>query len=484
MIKQKGSTLVLVMMFSMVFLTILGGVVGLIISQSNTSQKRASWDLALHISEAGANYYKWHLAHSPTDFCDGHAPGSTGCQTIPYGPFEHDYKDPEGNIIGKFSLKITPSSNCCSSTIIESKGWALNFPSFDRTTKVWWGKPSLARYAFLTNSNAWFGEDEELKGPFHSNGGIRMDGQQNSLSTSARPTYICGTEHGCSRTTCSSPCSWTVSGCECPGIWGEGEGQEKGLWSYPNTTIDFEIIRRDLQSLQEKAVAANLYYGPSGKSGYHIKFLSDGKYSVYKVTRLKSTVWGWNGSTWVQESNDIDRETLVGTYTLSASCAPIYFEDNIWVNGDVKGRVTVVAAKLPESPSSMKKIVIHDNINYVDDSSALGLIAQNDILIAFYAPTRLEIKAALLAQNGRVYRYNYPRWSYEPYKTYAIRDYIETYGSIITNKIWTFTWVDGSGSVVSGYRETEMSYNPLLIYEPPPYFPTYGDYEVFRWEEQ
>jgi len=486
MIKQKGATLVLVIMFSMVFLTLLGGIVSLILNQYKISQQKAAWDLALHIAEAGVNYYKWHLAHSPSDFCDGKTPGVSGCQTVPYGPFEHEYKDPEGNTIGRFSLTITPSSNCCSATIIESKGWVLNYPSLDRIVKIWWGKPSLARYAFLTNSNVWFGADESLKGPFFSNGGIRMDGQQNSLSSSAQTKYICESIHGCSRTNCSSPCTWKSTGCECPGIWGQGSGQGAGLWSFPVSTIDFELIRRNLSDLQQKATAANLYFGPSGNKyyGYHIKFLSNGQYSLYKVSSLKSVVWGWNGTAWVNESNDIDKETLIGTYNLPTTCAPMFFEDNVWVNGDVKGKVTLVAAKLPESSSSLKKIIIHDNINYVDDNSNLGLIAQGDILIAFYAPSNLNIKATMLAQNGRVFRYDYPNWSYDPYLTYSIRNSISTYGAIITNQVWTFTWVDGSGDVISGYRTTNMNYNPNLTFDPPPYFPTSGDYDIFRWEEK
>jgi hypothetical protein len=100
----------------------------------------------------------------------------------------------------------------------------------------------------------------------------------------------------------------------------------------------------------------------------------------------------------------------------------------------------------------------------------------------------LEIKASLLAQKGRVFRYYYPNWWWEePYKSCAILNYIETYGSIITNKIWTFTWVEineeGKVEVVSGYEETEMSYNPDLTYSPPPYFPVSGGYETMGWEE-
>ena len=482
--KEKGALVTVVLVFSMIFLILLGSISSLIIFQYRASKKKAAYEMAFHIAEAGINYYRWHLAHAPEDFCDGNPEGSELCTNIPYGPFEHEYKDPEGNTIGRFALRITPPSTCHSAAVIESEGWTLQFPETKRTVKVKWAKPSLARYAFLTNSNVWFGEDEELKGPFHSNGGIRMDGEQNSLATSAKETYICGPEHGCDAWSCSDPCTWTTSGCECPGIWGEGEGKELGLWKFPVPAVDFALISRDLAQLKQDAQSAGFYFGPSGRKGYHIKFLSNGKFELYKVTRLQNPVYGWDGEKWVEESNSIKRESLLGIYDLPSDCAPIFVEDNLWVSGDVAGRVAVVAAQLPEIPDEMKKIIIHDNINYVTEDAVLGLISQSDILIPLYSPNRLEIKAALLAQKGRVFRYYYPPWPWEPYKTYAIRDYIETYGSIITNKMWTFTWIDGWGNVISGYRETEMSYNPDLIYEPPPYFPTHGEYEIFQWEEK
>ncbi len=476
---KKGSILTFVLVFGFVFLILFGGLVSLIIGQHRIFQKKSAYDSAIHIAEAGLNYYRWHLAHSPKDFCDGLPVSDPKCQTAPYGPFERDYKDPEGNIIGKFSLKITPTTNCLPVALIESTGWDIKFPELKRTASVKWGKPSLTKYSFLTNNNAWFGGDEELKGPFHSNGGIRMDGEQNSLSTSAREKYICGSEHGCSQSKCNSPCRWIAQGCECPGIWGEGEGEESGLWSFPVPLIDFALITRDLAALKTESQNSGLYFAPSGAHGYHIKFLSGGGFYLYKVTRLKSAVWGCNiDNRCFWESNDIDRETLLGFYNFPPQCAPIFVEDRLWVDGDIKGRATIAAAKLPEIPTSMKKIIINGNINYMDANSVLGLISQSDILVPYYSPNRLEIKAVLLAQKGSVYRYYYPRGSY------AIRDYIETYGSIISNKIWTFTWVNSQGKVISGYRETEMSYNPDLTYSPPPYFPVSGDYETFQWEEK
>ena len=139
----------------------------------------------------------------------------------------------------------------------------------------------------------------------------------------------------------------------------------------------------------------------------------------------------------------------------------------------------MVAAQLPETPNTMKKIIINGNIDYEGTTSVLALIAQKDILIPLYAPDNLTIKAVMMAQNGSVMRYYYPWW----YSPYHIRDYIVTEGAIITNKIWTFTWVDEDGEVISGYRNTEMSYRANLAYNPPPYFPEIGEYQIVEWQE-
>ncbi|MCD6500865.1 hypothetical protein J7K42_02510 [bacterium] len=465
---RKGAITMWVLVFGTVFLIMLGGILGYLIFQMKQNQKVEARNVALHIAEAGINYARWRLSHAPEDFAFSGT---------------YDYKDPEGTIIGQYQLEIIAPSGCDSGVKISSWGWEKGFEDFKRRIKVKYIKPSLAKYGFLTNSNVWFGEEEELKGPFHSNGGIRMDGQQNSLSTSAKETYICGPEHGCSFGNCFDPCTWTAQGCECPGIWGDGEGQEKGLWQFPVSNIDFERIIQDLALLKQEAQNSGIYLAPTGDLGYHLKFKNDGTFDIYKVTKLKSPVWGYDGEKWVYESNSIDGETFYQNFPLPPNCAPIFVEDNLWVEGDVNGRVTVVAARLPDLPGSEAKIIIPGSINYIGENSVLGLIGQKDILIPLYSPDNLEIKAAMLAQKGHVFRYYYPRWWFEPYKTYAIRDYIETYGSIITNTIWTFTWVDSGGNVVSGYRETEMSYNPELTYNPPPYFPVSGEYEIVSWEE-
>jgi hypothetical protein len=468
--KEKGFISVLILVFATAFLLTLAGLFSLLLLQNKRSQQQASWNYALHIAEAGVNYARWHLNNFPEDL------DFSGT----YDFFEYL---PEKKKTGEFVLQIEPPSACDPYIKIVSQGYTLRHPNTKRTIEVSYGKESLAKYAFLTDSNVWFGEEESLKGPFHSNGGIRMDGTQNALSTSARETYICGPEHGCSSENCSNPCSWTEQGCECPGIWGKGEGGDQGLWQFPVPAVDFESITQDLARLKQEAQANGIYLGSLGL-GYHLKFRVDeennGVVDVYRVTKLKPKVWGYNGDGWVYESNDIDREEFYNSYSLPNNCAPIFVEDNVWVDGIVKGRVTLVAARLPDISANNAKIIINGNIDYADSSSVLGVIAQKDVLIPLYSPDNLTVKATLLAQKGHVYRYYYPFW----YAPYNIRNSIEVYGSIISKDVWTFTWVDKWGNVISGYKYTSTIYDSSLTFNPPPYFPQRGEYKFISWEEK
>jgi hypothetical protein len=460
--KESGSILVLVLVFAAVFTTIGTGLVGMVSTQHKLSSQKVASRQALHIAEAGVNYYRWHLAHSPDDFQDG-----TGGP----GPYIHDYKDPEGAVVGKFSLEITAPSGCESAIKIQSTGWALSHPQTKRIIQVRYAKQALAKYAFLTNENVWFGDDEGLKGEFHSNGGIRMDGTQNSIALSAKEDYFCKGIHGCTILNCSAPCHWVWwKGCECPGIWGEGHGGPDGLWQFSVPVIDFSKITQNLNTLQTEAQSSGIYLPDSGL-GYHIRFKNGGVFDLYQVTALDAYV----------ASNNIGAEVLIlpQNRSLPPNCAPIFVEDDLWVDGVVDGRITVAAARLPDMPGSNAKIVINGNITYANSNSVLGLIGQKDILIPLHSPNFLVIEAAMLAQKGHVFRPNYRSWTGPDY----IRQNIRTFGSIITNTVWTFTWVNGSGTVTSGYRVTDMNYDSSLTFNPPPYFPTAGDYQFISWEE-
>lgn len=455
----RGSAFLLTLFFSSLFLMMFGATLSFIMVQHTAVNKEVSRARALHIAEAGVNYYRWHLAHAPDDFST-----DTGL---------HQYMDPHGGVFGEFVLSVTPPPTTSTVAILTADAHVADDSSISRV-RVRYGQPSLAHYAFLTNSNVWFGDTEEISGLLHSNGGVRMDGQGDSLLTSAQETYICGPEHGCANE-------------EKDGVWGTGE--DPAFWQYPVEALDFGSLIVDLDDLQDLANTPDgLYLGDSGAYGYYIVFNADGTMTVNTVTAVFSPVYGYNGSEWTYESNDKSAwSPVVGYQNIPIPNNGIIFaEDDVWVGGSLNGRAMVAAARLPDGYYPRADIYLQDNITYTahDGTSALGLIAQQDILSVLRVPQKQEIDAALMAVNGHVFRYYYPAWSSEPYATYAIRDMIETFGTIITNTVWTWSWVSSeSGPVVSGFEETETTYDPDLTYGPPPAFPTVDEYTFISWEQ-
>jgi hypothetical protein len=245
--------------------------------------------------------------------------------------------------------------------------------------------------------------------------------------------------------------------------------------------IDFNAITLDLAQLKTKAQNGGYYFGSSGAFGYHVQFKNNSTFNLYKVTKLKPDVIGYD-TEWnkIIESNDIDKETFLQNYPLAIDTCNvqnlIFLEDSkVWVDGNVKEKATVVAARFPDNPTTNASIIINDNLTRADPKATLvALIAQKNILVPYYSPNVLEIQAVMAAQKGAVQRYFYLN---------NIKNKILVRGSIITNKIWTWSWEDGFGNVVSGYKNTESYYEPALIYNPPPYFPSSGEQQFISWQE-
>lgn len=457
---ERGAIITLVLVFGTIFVLVFGGLASFVFTQYSQSKQKVAFNEAFEIAEAGLNFGRWHVSHAPNDF------SFSGI---------YDYKDPEGKVIGKYQIEVTDPGGECSTVIaIKSIGWTDDYPNVKRTLLVRYGRPSLAQYAFLTDSDVWIGTNEEVRGPMHSNGGIRMDGTQNALSTSAKTTYTCQTYHGCNPAVTK------------PGIWGSGSGGTLGLWSFPVPSIDFNALTVNLAQLKTKAQSGGYYFGPSGAFGYHVEFKNDGSFNLYKVTKLKKDVdvCDTDGNCFT-DSNDIDKENVIGSYPLAEqTCGVqnlIFIEDaKVWVDGVQKHKATVAAARFPDNPATNASIIINGNLVRADPTDTMvALIAQKNVLVPLYSKNVLEIQAVMIAQKGAVQRLYYS----DKYKPDDIKERIMVRGSIISNKIWTWKWLDNSGNVISGYQSVQSYYEPALIYNPPPFFPSYGDLEFISWEE-
>lgn len=446
---DRGNILLAVIVFGSVSLVvIITALSGYAISENRASVRKHEREMSFQIAEAGINYYRWHLAHDNDDYYDGHSSSTPG-------PYVREYEDKDGNVVGYFSLEITPDPMGSSVVTIESTGWLTDKEQSARTIKARVGFPALTDYSFITNSDVWIGDDEETHGKFHANGGVRFDGLADATVSSAMEEYNCQAHHGC-------------GGQLKPGVWGTGGPQE--YWEFPVPAKDFEAVTAELSDIKEGADEGGVYLTSSGVEGWRLRFTSDGQVLARKVGSCKSYKGvdvGDNKYVWYCiDINNYSGSDIV--YDMPEN-GFIYVEDRVWVDGTVNGKATV-GVKAGES------IIINDDIIYLakDGNHALGLIAPQDILVPHDSPDDLEIDAALLAQFGACKRYYYPG---------NTKDTIYIHGSVITAGIWTWSWVSGGGEVVSGYENTISSYDPNLSYGPPPGFPIGRQYYLISWEE-
>jgi Tfp pilus assembly protein PilX len=455
--RQQGTILIYTVVIMFIFSLVMMGLLAYSTMELRVTRSAVYKEQAFDIAEAGADYYEWHLANFSSDFYDGNA------STTP-GPYVHNYTDNDtGAVIGKFSLSITPPTVGSTIVTIQSTGYTLANQQEKRAVTVKYGIPSLAQYAFLTNGDAWIGSTESVSGQFLSNGGVRFDGTGNAAIMSAKASYTCQSWSG-------SPCPQNENG-----IWGSAPQSTQNFWQYPVSNVDFSSITANFATIKSSAQSAGIYLAPSNADGYSLVFNADGTVTIYKVTSLQSDPSGQdvNGVTH-NTSLDYKNRTLVSTQAIPAN-GIIYVEDKIWVEGTVKGRVLVAAAVLPYNSATAPSIIIPNNIVYAakDGTNSLGLISQQDILISYLSPNNLEIDAALIAQNGSAQRY---------YWAGNVLNAITIYGATASFGTWTWSWVDGGGNTVSGYTNTNTTYDSNLLYSPPPSFPlSSSGYQQISW---
>jgi len=330
----------------------------------------------------------------------------------------------------------------------------------------------------LLNNNVWAGSDREIRGLYHSNGGIRMDGENESLVTSAQGEWVCTDSFGCS--SCPSDCRVEGLTCICPGVFTTTENANLDLFNFPVSSFDFEGITVDLAQIKSYAQTESLYFPPSedidsSADGYHLVFLSNGDFEVWVITRLWSDRAYSEEEGWHDDYFRIRSEYLYGTYSINSSCPVIFVEDNLWVEGTVKGEITLASANLI-SPTKETNVVLPGDIEYTtkDGSDAFVVIGEKDVLISPGSPDSMEIFGIFIAQKGHFGRNHYPN---------NIRDKLEITGSIVSNGRVGTQWTSGS-FIVSGYSKRENYVDSNLIYSTPPFVP-YAEYNfgIIRWEE-
>lgn len=444
-----GGLLIMTLVFVMMFLVIFTSLAGLVNRTYHESVLQAQDETAFQVAEAGLDYGRWRLAHAPEDY-------SAKTTTI---------EDQFAGDLGTYEVTFAPPATGGTSVLITSIGTTAAQPGRTVELQARYGRPSLARYASITNSDVWYGGT--ISGPVHSNGGIRMDGTSDSLMTSAQETYVCQAYHGCNNLTK-------------PGVWGTGVIQD--LWEFPVVAIDYNGLTSDLLAMKTAAVAAGTYYGPSGAHGYQIVFNSDNTYTISRVTARGPKIWSWWQGAWKYTSHDVGTMSFITTAPVPSN-GIIFIEDTAWIRGDIRDRISVAAGVFPDTPNSNVDIIVNGNMSYggvLDGTRSLGVIAQRNVQIPWSgAPNDMVLQGAFIAQKGSFHRRYYDGSA----QTHRLKDSLTRYGMIASYGVPATAWVSGN-SVVSGFRQGSSAYDPNMLYNPPPYFPTAGQYDFISWEEQ
>jgi len=459
--KKNGFLVILVLVFGAIFFVMLSAFMNFVIGQKVLQRIKLNEERSLAIAEAGLNYYKWYLAHNPNDITNG---------TTDPQPYVIEYEDPENGPIGAYSLEISGNSACGDivSVDIKSKGYTYADTERPRVLYARYARPTVSEYAYIINSNVWAGDDRTIVGPYHSNGGIRMDGANNSIVSSGVETWSCTSSFGC---------DWNQT---VDGVFGSGPNSD--LWSYPSPPINFVGITLDLANMQAKAAAVNRHFGPSGDYGYLVEFLNNDTFNLSRVTGTKSysgytTEYGWQ-----TERNVITNTAFVGNYSVPNDCALIYIEDKVWAEGVVSTRTTLAAADV-DTIGVDPSIILNGSITYSGEDAGLLLIAEEDVLVGVDVPDNMELYGIFIAQNGRFGRNHYESSLPSSLDAYRYRSSLTMHGTIVSNGRVGTKWTSGN-TWTSGFETRYNSYDRDLVNDPPPLTPEVSDtYKFIEWRE-
>lgn len=477
---DKGSMLIVVLVATGLFMVMVIGAINLALLQKKLNLQKQAEAQALYIAEAGVNYYRWLLYHDSEEYCNGEVCAG-GPDHGPYGPYKYS-DSASGDVSGYYELYITPPEKKGSTIVnIKSVGWAEGYPNIKRTINVSCGIPSWSSYSTLCNKEIRFGAGTEVWGRIHSNGGIRFDGLAHNVITSSLLRYddpdhsgpyefgVHTHEHAVGAYDANEACDETTPPCSPPPS--EYSDVFEAGRSFPESVVSFDLLDSYVSNTLSKAETDGLVLSktPGNREGYHITLYPDDTMDIRIVDDITGTCGG-------RETYGIANEYdhLIGTSTPPNGI--VFVKDHLWIDGHIDdNRITLLAFSEPLG-GSVADIIINNDITYTnyDGTDAIGLIAQDDISVGLYSEDDLRIDAALVAKEGRIGREYYYDWCGGSH----IRDTITVTGALATNNRYGFAYTDGTG-----YQTRNLIYDNHLTFEPPPHYPTTGEYTFISWDE-
>lgn len=479
---KKGSVVAYALAIIFAVSIIVLSMVQFVSNQAKNAYITASRNEAFQIADAGAGFYRWYLAHE----IDGKASSQIDAfwrSTTPYPlgagpePYESEYKDVQGDAVGKYNIVVTPPDAGSSIATAVVTGWTYKYPEIKKSIKVRFRRPAWSDYAVLTNAYSHFDANWNIKGKVMSNTGVHFDGVANNVVSSALSTYYDPD------TKKNEPGVWTS--------WADSFNTTQNSQvflagkEFPIAPKDFAGVAIDLSMMKTQAqqpggatinnCTSDGCYFDNQMLGRHIVLKSNGKFDISIVSSI------------VNNSNSIKTEKAgsLSTYEIPQN-GIIFVSGDVWVEGTVNGkRVTIVAANFPVTGTDANIYVGANNLAYTnfDGRDIIGLIAQGNVEFTTNGPSDLILDAAFLTQNGGMIKKDYnPNCCGNGCENK--KNSLGIFGSVASNQSLAFTVVKACNNEKAiGFQGKQLVYDNNLLYFPPPYFPTDAQYSMDDWEE-
>ncbi|HEX4518167.1 MAG TPA: hypothetical protein VH063_01170 [Gaiellaceae bacterium] len=451
---ESGQTMMLVVFAIALVSTLAVGLTDLVTSEAQSSGLAASSDSAYQAAEAGIDSYASKLLDDHLYFlhyvADGESTRVSGSLTATEGdawtgnitwtyPFGQDNWKDLGNGYA-YNLEITAPSGSTTqqqeAIQIVSTGcrWDANLGrcgsaanNVKRTIQTLLLPSSVANFQMIANQSIVYGSTATTNGKIYSTGTVEHDGTASGdiyseVAVTGTPTMIApATKYS------------------------------------PSTTPNIRSILADPIDFSSFLTSITDIKGAADAGGVDLDTLIGGSPSAYEVVFNPNGTLTASACSKVGSSDVSEIAPSCGAATTVAvpSNGAVYANETVIIGGTgsaastVDGRVTV---------TSNNNIVIGNNITYQPGTnSVLGLVALNNMIVAYWAPNDLTWYAATIATTGQ--------WS----DTCGVFNYqCGTHGKMT---FWGSTATNLGGSM-SMFGTRIYNYDQNLLWLLPPWFPT------------
>lgn len=505
--KNRGAAVLLILVFGSIFIILTSVLVSTIVIENKAIRNTIDRSLASEIAESGLEYKRWYLAHNIEDY---NGPDNVSMNGDGEYEYSRDYIDPiSGEITGRIDYVIKPETFC---GVTNNAAMEITGVSFvedqEYTLQQIHARDSAANYSYIYNEDVQAGADRFIRGRYHSNGLVIMNGRNDSVVSSSRASGVS-----------ASPNPHPQARVD--------------LWQNEVASIDFNGLTLDLLAIRN---AADTYNGsPVGDNLNDRLFtLNDNCFNYECGTRRRPRtcttctrndafevqlindnnpdeasirVWELDELQVFSRTNALDegekfcdysqfndsnhtienravcnngRATYLGEFALDPMCPVAFFEGNVFLHGEADAKMLIASADLNSSQDT--NVYIVNNITYEnnDGSDGVTVVSQGSVKIGFGVPDDMRVQGIFIAQNGYFGRDNYTASSHRH------RDYLEIIGSIVSNMGGGTQWVSmPSGNIVSGFSSRQTYYDRSLSRRPPPLTPKVSDnYSYIEWRDQ